>query len=54
MANRLVLRSRRLHGLSPGSVEPSPRRHRSNYAGAIEPVLTNEMETDPSSRALIP
>lgn len=49
----MVHQSRRLCGLSPESVKPSPRRSRSNYASAFEPVLVNTTETNHSPRVFI-
>lgn len=47
MVDRLVHRSRRLRGLSPTSVEPSPRRHRINSASEFEIVAVDAVEIDP-------
>ena len=53
MVDRSFHRSRRLLGLSPASVEPSPRRCRSNYAGDFQLVATNTSDSDPLVGAIV-
>lgn len=47
MVDRPARRSRRLLGLSPTSLEPSPRRRRSNTASGFQPVAAGASEIDP-------
>lgn len=53
MVDLSIRRSRRLCGISPTSVKPSPRSCRSNFFGSFELVLGNAIDMDPSLRALI-
>ena len=47
MADQSPIRSRRLHGLSPPSSEPSPRRRRGNTTGGFRPTLVDASGIDP-------
>ena len=47
MADQAPHRSRRIRGLTPESLEPSPRRRRSDLAGGYHPVTSNVVERDP-------
>ena len=47
MADRSPRRSRRLRGLSPPSLEPSPRRRGGNTAGGFHPVTADALGIDP-------
>ena len=47
MADRSPRRSRRLCGLSPPSVEPSPRRRRGNNTGGFRPTAIDASGIDP-------
>ena len=47
MADQPAHQSRRLHGLSPMSPEPSPRSRRSNSASGYQPVAAGTSEIDP-------
>ena len=47
MADQAPRRSRRIRGLSPVSLEPSPRRRRSDLAGGYHPVTSDTVERDP-------
>lgn len=48
-----IPRSRRLCELSPTSVEPSPRRNRSNKVISFEPVQASAKKTNPSPKVPI-
>ena len=52
MANRSPRRSHRLHGLSPPSLEPSPRRRGGNTAGRFRPVAVDASGIDPPLRGI--
>lgn len=47
MADRPAHWSKRLHGLSPTSPEPSPRRHSSNSTSGFQPMAVGSSEIDP-------
>ena len=47
MADRSPRRSRRLRGLSPPSLEPSPRRRRRNATGGVHPTSVDASRIDP-------
>ncbi len=47
MADRSPRQCRRLHGLSPQSLEPSPRRHRGNISSGFQPMVADASGIDP-------
>ena len=47
MADQAPRRSRRIRGLTPESLEPSPRRRRSDLAGGYHPVTSDAGERYP-------
>ena len=47
MDDQAPRRSRRVRGLSPKTIEPSSRRHRSNIAGEYHLVVSDAAERDP-------
>lgn len=47
MADRSPGWSRRLHGLSPPSLEPSPRRRGGNTIGGFRPMAADTSGIDP-------
>jgi len=53
VADQSPRRSRRLCGLSPPSLEPSPRRRRGNTAGGFCPVAADASGIDPPHRDII-
>ena len=50
MVDRSPRRSRRLRGLSPPSLEPSPRRRRGNTVGGFHPMAADALGIDPPDR----
>ena len=52
MADRSPRWSRRLRGISPPSLEPSPRRCKGNTSGGFHPVVADASGIDPPLRGI--
>ena len=52
MTDRSPRRSRRLRGLSPPNLEPSPRRRRGNTTGGFRPTAVDASGIDPPLRGI--